>query len=101
VVDQKQREILREFYRQLALDPMSLAIPGNVPLSPGESTQLLSGYRGSAKSTELRRLKQYLENDRYAVVLVDIEDEAKVNALDGALRVGSTEIEESDRDGRE
>jgi hypothetical protein len=32
---------------------------------------------------------------------VDIEDEAKVNALDGASRVGSTEIEESDRDGRE
>jgi G3E family GTPase len=71
-----------------------------VPLSPGEST-LLSGYRGSGKSTELRRLKQYLENDRYAVVLVDIEDEAKVNALDRASRVGSTEIEESDRDCRE
>jgi hypothetical protein len=82
----------------------------------------LSGYRGSAKSTELRRLKQYLENDRYAVVLVDIEDylntaapygdtpqalrdlaviEAKFDALDGASRVGSTEIEESDRDCRE
>jgi hypothetical protein len=91
VVDKEQTETLREFYRQLALDPLEPGDPRYVPLydpeedpvlalmegvqfSPGESTQLLSGYRGSGKSTELRRLKEYLENDRYAVVLVDIED---------------------------
>jgi len=91
VVDKEQTDKLREFYRQLALDPLEPDDPRYVPLydddedpvlalmegvqfSPGESTQLLSGYRGSGKSTELRRLKQYLENDRYAVVLVDIED---------------------------
>lgn len=87
----EQSDQLREFYRQLALDPLEPGDPRYVPLydpeedpvlalmetiqfSPGESTQLLSGYRGSGKSTELRRLKEYLEAERYAVVLVDIED---------------------------
>lgn len=91
MADKGQTDKLREFYRQLALDPLEPGDPRYVPLyhpeedpvlalmegvqfSPGESTQLLSGYRGSGKSTELKRLKQYLENDRYAVILVDIED---------------------------
>lgn len=91
MVNKEQADILREFYRQLALDPLEPGDPRYVPLydsdedpvlalmegvqfSPGESTQLLSGYRGSGKSTELRRLKQYLGSERYAVVLVDIED---------------------------
>jgi hypothetical protein len=91
VLDREQTDKLREFYRQLALDPLEpgdpryvdlydpeedpvLALMEGVQFSPGESTQLLSGYRGSGKSTELRRLRRYLEGDRYAVVLIDIED---------------------------
>jgi hypothetical protein len=38
--------------------------------SRSESTQLLSGYRGTGKSTELRRLAQYLSKRDYFVVLV-------------------------------
>ena len=92
MVDKEQTDKLRKFYRELAVDPLEpddpryvalyndsdedpvLALMETIQFSPGESTQLLSGYRGSGKSTELRRLKQYLQSDRYAVVLVDIED---------------------------
>ncbi len=36
--------------------------------------QLLSGFRGTGKSTELRRLKDQLQASGYLVVLCDIED---------------------------
>ena len=39
-----------------------------------ESVQLLSGYRGTGKSTELRRLKARLEESGYLVFLCDVED---------------------------
>ena len=39
-----------------------------------ESVQLLSGYRGTGKSTELRRLKTRLEESGCLVFLCDIED---------------------------
>ena len=39
-----------------------------------ESVQLLSGYRGTGKSTELRRLKARLEESDYLVFLCDVED---------------------------
>ena len=39
-----------------------------------ESVQLLSGYRGTGKSTELRRLKARLDESGYLVFLCDIED---------------------------
>lgn len=39
----------------------------------GESVQLLSGFRGTGKSTELRRLKQLLEESNYIVLLCDME----------------------------
>ena len=39
-----------------------------------ESVQLLSGYRGTGKSTELKRLKAGLEEAGYLVFLCDIED---------------------------
>lgn len=38
------------------------------------SVQLLSGFRGSGKSTELRRLRKCLRAQGYAVVLLDVED---------------------------
>ncbi len=39
-----------------------------------ESVQLLSGYRGTGKSTELRRLKARLEKSGHLVFLCDVED---------------------------
>ena len=39
-----------------------------------ESVQLLSGYRGTGKSTELKRLKADLEEAGYLVFLCDVED---------------------------
>ncbi len=39
-----------------------------------ESVQLLSGYRGTGKSTELKRLKDRLEKSNYLVFLCDVED---------------------------
>ena len=39
-----------------------------------ESVQLLSGYRGTGKSTELRRLEARLEESGYLVFLCDVED---------------------------
>ena len=38
-----------------------------------QSVQLLSGYRGTGKSTELRRLQKRLRDDNYLVFLYDIE----------------------------
>ena len=39
-----------------------------------ESVQLLSGYRGTGKSTELKRLKARLEESGYLVFLCDVQD---------------------------
>ena len=39
-----------------------------------ESVQLLSGYRGTGKSTELKRLKARLEKSDYLVFLCDVEE---------------------------
>ena len=39
-----------------------------------ESVQLFSGYRGTGKSTELRRLKARLKKSGYLVFLCDVED---------------------------
>ncbi len=42
--------------------------------SAGESVQLLSGFRGTGKSTELRRLKSRLEAEGKEVLLLDMEE---------------------------
>ncbi|WP_284719899.1 hypothetical protein [Polyangium sorediatum] len=39
-----------------------------------QSVQLLAGFRGIGKSTELRRLRQTLETIGYKIILIDIED---------------------------
>ena len=39
-----------------------------------ESVRLFSGYRGTGKSTELRRLKRRLEESGHLVFLCDMED---------------------------
>lgn len=55
-------------------DPVKLLMR-SIEYSVGQSVQLLSGFRGSGKSTELRRLRGALEGRGvYKVVLVDIED---------------------------
>jgi hypothetical protein len=45
-----------------------------VTLSQGQSCQLFSGFSGTGKSTELRRLARLLENDGYSVLLVNAQD---------------------------
>jgi hypothetical protein len=56
-----------------AEDPISL-LREQIELRAGDtSAHLVSGYRGSGKSTELRRLASALEEQGFAVVMVDIE----------------------------
>jgi predicted ATPase len=45
----------------------------SIELSPGESAQLFSGFRGTGKTTALRRLESQLVQAGYKVVFVDIE----------------------------
>lgn len=60
--------------RDLAMDdPVELLARGILWNDEG-STQLLSGFRGTGKSTELRRLKKQLEGHGYVVLLGDIEE---------------------------
>jgi hypothetical protein len=90
----EDRQFLRELFQAIADRPLEPDEPFYVPLyerlpgddpvellargiewTPGASVQLLSGFRGTGKSTELRRLKQRLARDTgYFVVLCDIED---------------------------
>lgn len=91
-----ERQFMREFYRNLADaplepdrdaryvalyqrpdlgmdDPIELLERG-VEWSGSSSAQLLSGFRGTGKSTELRRLRDRLRGLGYVVVIADIED---------------------------
>jgi len=54
-------------------DPVKL-MARSIEWTPEESVQLFSGFRGTGKSTELRRLMRHLEDAGYLVVLCDIED---------------------------
>src|ERR1051326_8794219 len=54
-------------------DPIALLLE-QIELRAGDSSaHLVSGYRGSGKSTELRRLAAKLEERGFSVCLVDIE----------------------------
>lgn len=85
---------LGEFFRRVSATPLDPEDPRYVPLyqdpelvrfdpvdalaraiawTHGESVQLLSGFRGTGKSTELRRLKHRLESAHYIVLLCDME----------------------------
>jgi len=86
------RANLREWLRQLTLDPIDPCAPGEnryVPLEESgrgaideiqamidlridTTSQLLSGPNGSGKTTELNRLKGTLENAGFTVAIVDI-----------------------------
>ncbi len=54
-------------------DPVELLFRGIV-WQIGKSAQLLSGFRGTGKSTELRRLRDRLRAAGHVVVLLDMED---------------------------
>ncbi|MEZ4409489.1 MAG: AAA family ATPase [Polyangiales bacterium] len=92
-MDADARNFLREFFRAVSDRPLEPNDPryvsiyassgGDDPVellaraiewTPGESVQLLSGFRGTGKSTELRRLQARLTASGYKVVLCDIED---------------------------
>ena len=59
--------------RLSADDPVELLARG-LEWTPGQSVQLLSEFRGTGKSTELRRLRQRLQGSDYWVVLCNVED---------------------------
>lgn len=83
------------FFRRLTLGPLEPDDPQYVPLyelpelreddpvellrfaietMPAPTAQLVSGFRGTGKSTELRRLRKVLQGNGHKVLLCDIED---------------------------
>lgn len=56
----------------LKRDPVELLAKA-IEFSPGQSVQLLSGFRGTGKSTELKKLESRLVQEGYKVVLLDME----------------------------
>ncbi len=57
----------------LQADPVELLATA-IEFSPGESVQLLSGFRGTGKSTELKRLVARLRREGLKVVFLDIDE---------------------------
>jgi len=69
-----------DLYPEQSMDPIEQLATG-IEWSYLESTQLLSGFRGTGKSTELRRLRERLSRTgRYKVVLVDMLDYINMSA---------------------
>jgi hypothetical protein len=56
----------------LGQDPVELLAQA-IRFSPGQSTQLLSGFRGTGKTTELKRLEATLVRDGYKVVFLNMD----------------------------
>lgn len=94
------RIFLRDFFRRISDQPLDPRDKRYVPLYDdpeltegdpvellarsiewtSESVQLFSGYRGTGKSTELRRLRQRLEQYDHLVFLCDVEDYLNLSA---------------------
>ena len=116
------RAFLKAFFQQTNDQPLTPDDPRYVPLyenadiagfdpveslartvewTSGESVQLLSGFRGTGKSTELRRLRKRLEQSNYTVLLCDIEDHLNlstpVDVSDFLLAISGAFGEELDR----
>ncbi|MCA9707414.1 MAG: hypothetical protein KDK70_16300 [Myxococcales bacterium] len=93
-VEHADEEFLRTFYQSLADRPLEPDEAWYVPIysgaassrsdpvqrlargiqwAPLESVQLFSGFRGTGKSTELRRLRRDLTAQGYTVVLCDMK----------------------------
>jgi hypothetical protein len=94
-MDPADRVFLRDFFRSVSFHPLDPEDPRYVRIyddrriadadpvelmaraiewTPGQSVQLFSGFRGTGKSTELRRLRKRLIEAGYLVVLCDVED---------------------------
>lgn len=52
-------------------DPI-LQLAGRIRFAESESVNILTGFRGNGKSTELRRLRKQLENQDCSVILIDM-----------------------------
>jgi predicted ATPase len=61
-----------------SVDPVEL-MKRTIEFSPGKTAQLFAGFRGTGKTTELRRLESELVQAGYKVVFVDIEDELNMS----------------------
>lgn len=70
-LDPSDREYV-ELYPEPSSDPVAM-LSKTIKWTPGESVQLLSGFRGTGKSTELRRLRRDLETSGYLVILADLK----------------------------
>lgn len=81
-VEQRQATDLRQgqyyvpIYESPMLKPYDVVstLRDGIEFSVGESVQILSGFRGSGKTSELMRLQNELRRDGFAVVYLDIED---------------------------
>lgn len=120
-MDQQAAQTIRELYQQVKPDEsLPAGDPRHVDLSPGRGAEnpvaqikrritvsqppdrhccLLTGHRGSGKSTELRRLQADLENEDFLVVYLDVQvtlDLADVEYLDVLLAIAQN-LEDSAR----
>lgn len=113
-------EFLRQFYRTLSLGPLEpddpryveLYDPGNDPVehltttvewAVDPSTQLLMGYRGTGKTTQILRLRRRLEQSGYRVYHVDVEaylnTALPVDVIDYLLFVAGALSDQLEEDG--
>jgi hypothetical protein len=118
----EESAFIRDFFRNTTDQPLDPDDPRYVPLyaypllsaddpvellaraiewTPGATVQLLSGFRGAGKSTELRRLRKRLEGSGYIVLLFDIENylnlAARIDISDFLMAVAGAFGEEVER----
>jgi len=74
--DVRQAQYYVPIYESEMLKPYDVVstMKDAIDFSVGASVQILSGFRGSGKTSELLRLQTELRQDGYAVVYLDIED---------------------------
>jgi hypothetical protein len=74
--DARQGQFYVPIYDHPMLKPQDVVstLKDGIEFSVGRSVQILSGFRGSGKTSELLRLQAELRRDGFAVVYLDIED---------------------------